>query len=1463
MAEDTKKNSLLAAAVAAPVVGAVGYSIADRIRSARINPAEDATFESGRTAIRRKPLKVLSASEHLAWMNRQSTLFRTEQGFAAAKRAWVEAYRAADPITKKTITKTQFNTADEMMENLNYLLAQKKSTYTDKLFGSFKRNVDAITGQAGFPFESQVDFIKARSPKSFGGRTGYSSLPPGIQSSMRRIKRAGGMSFRFRAFTREGWKERGLGAYGISFDFRGLSVSAHVPVAKKGVMAIGGTQQTKRLAPDVVIYDPTTKQFRRMPRHEFYMEALEKNVIQDIMEGKLKSQREVNMAVKALNDDIVGRMQAVRNAPAGALPEAAERYAKIRGKSVQVFVERPRPEKVTGYFSRYAPLPGEHYAEMLEATGLKVGTSPKAIKAGMFTSFDYARYQMTPSAFSYARRVEQSEREWFASGSAQKAMKASKTTRRWQIFETPEFRAARGGFSAPHMKTLYLDPGVHGELLEEMQMGEGEAQISKRMRSELGVQKAKTAYLKTARKGLQQAISEGTLQHGDVLGWSTEGKAVKYRKGMSLLGLTPHWSKGKGEHLALQYLQEHKIRQSEKFFGDFKAVARFVSNDMLNWGKEQSTSNQFLHRQNIAAIVNADNLKKNPALHNKQMITALWETMRTSRSKEFIDRSYRLSSFMQNPRVFAALLEKQAQVVAGGATAYSHEAFVENLMKFALREGKLGAREFGGIFGLAGSVLKQEKATEITRKVLNEVRPGLASNRVSKYIQGIEEGVAFGVSQVMFGKTKAETGAGRLASIEPRILDALRAGHMGEAGKAVAAEYAERLAITNPEKVKAHLELTKILESVEGTMKPGKGDVVYDVFGGDPRQFKEVTAKGGFLRFGKGKDIYLPGRDTMNLIRPFETASGKIISGDLARQYKDLISIALSEEGDFNRAVRDFTAFVGQHQAIGGKGAGGVLRGKFLGSASLTGVSAGDVRWTAPDVHTVGVPRHQVEKMISDMKKTRMYTEEMANRMMQRFEAGERVAGMLGRHPAIGPYSTQFSYLQMLPKAERGNVVYMPSKMVDVKFQGIDGSHTLQMSPMIGMAGDLDADTYAVSLVSPDNERKIQKALDTADDAFKNKYIQHSVRMQLLKAKRATEGVNELSTVQRMAADARKLSATQEWVPLISTELSRAKQSVLRYGRGTGGAEALGLLEWLEQTPISGKNLSTSAVAAGDLERNMQAITSALQEKDSRALISAVESQLSMDQVSNDVLRRKLIIEQGVSQIEQAIGGRVNRNIEGMNITQAVENIISAQQEAEASGLAREAEILAGKGRRLKVNEIPIAAKITRELSRNGAFAGVSRATAVAKNLLSSVGLGISKHYKKVGWGFAGTLALSTALSSPPEIVGSGAGLVSGDKAQLRRPKKQPRISEETMHPPQHTQGRPSTPISTGQKSAMVTPSMHGSTIDIDAFTSQEVNIDTLVNSLNAASGSAHAVNLNVRDNRRRFNPHLLANELL
>ena len=222
----------------------------------------------------------------------------------------------------------------------------------------------------------------------------------------------------------------------------------------------------------------------------------------------------------------------------------------------------------------------------------------------------------------------------------------------------------------------------------------------------------------------------------------------------------------------------------------------------------------------------------------------------------------------------------------------------------------------------------------------------------------------------------------------------------------------------------------------------------------------------------------------------------------------------------------------------------------------------------------------------------------------------------------------------------------------------------------------------------------------------------------------------------------------------------------------------------------------------------------------------------------------------------------MQQKIRGTDVPNATRELMRVLSESDASGATRRAQLLAGRGARAKMNEIAelTAKSAFKAIEEPGMFSRVSSAMTSTTNLLGQAGRGILKHHKAIGLGFAGSLALSAILSSPPQTVGSGREKIPNARLYMNRRKAAGRMKPEDLQPPSQPIGQPTPPQLVQNQQVRLAMNSPRTSMNISARVGQGTDVAELSSRL---SGFGDNTSVNLRDNRTELHPREIANKLL
>ena len=910
-------------------------------------------------------------------------------------------------------------------------------------------------------------------------------------------------------------------------------------------------------------------------------------------------------------------------------------------------------------------------------------------------------------------------------------------------------------------------------------------------------------------KGSQMRMNV-RVPEGTVLGLSPEGLPVKAPPNFTMKLVEGFKDdKSKGDFLRVVGHENVTNPSFFKGFGIGKGMWATSEQSVINETVSRVTK-PGIKNEAVQMILTTAELKKNRVLHYNQMFTALWHFTRQNMNSGKVEQMA-VEELLNNPLGVAKSIQD--------ATAGDHPAKISRLIDLA-RTSNLTPRQMGLTFGAVPEAFGKDSAS-----LLASLKPG--------EMEFVKQGNVVGAGQIFF-EDVAGPGSGKMATIEPRAFQFLNSPHLGAVGPELQQDISNRMNAMYPERLLEQKELTRSLESLS-SLKDIKGaHAARDVL-----KNPELLRTGGNVQLGDLGSVFVPGNNIVKSLAEYQTATGSIITSDLANSYNKTIEMsemyssgAISKDA-MMKQVEALQVDVAKSRIGTITGKGGLLRNRVPGSVFLTSVAK------TPKVEDwlerkgidllpgeVGITKKYAKKMFTSMENLGIYSTNELKAMSDRFMAGEGIAGLLGRHPYIGPYSNQPTTMKLIPGEEAvamfneqvRRAIVAPGSIGMDEFKGIMSSPAsikevakargisetlLRSSPMVGLAGDFDGDIVSVMLGSPDMQKKLTTLQN--DAAYKSAYESYSLRSQILKAK-APSGSLTLSAVMRnkMAADdALKLGITQSRLGKLSTALQGHRSAILsRMGRENSkqAMNALGLLEWMEQTPISGKHIK-----AGESRRMIglfEDITKSFKSNDRAGIIKAVSSVL---EEAKPVAKSALT--EGVNvAIQEASGAVRYKKVRGIDIANAVDFMIEsrkAMERTKANGvsMARLAEIFHSKGGRMTGTEA--AATLSNDVvsmsPMSGFFKGTERkAEGFASRLVSSTNSFINKitaagqksipHARKIGLGFAGAVGLATVLSSPTRSIGPGQ--LTPPSANLKSGSGGSKMGT-NVHPSSETSGSP------------------------------------------------------------------------
>ena len=1021
--------------------------------------------------------------------------------------------------------------------------------------------------------------------------------------------------------------------------------------------------------------------------------------------------------------------------------------------------------------------------------------------------------------------------------------------------------------------------------------------------------------------GLESFVGR-TVPGGSVMGRSPSGELISAPGDIKIARALPFQDINKGRYISIEAEKTVDDIRLSKLFGSTKTLARGQTAETIRRiagqvGVSVSDAGAFGAPEMITVM---DDMRKNRGLFYEQLFSSLHEFTKQNISSGKASGKL-ASNFASQPAYIAKLAGDQAKML---------EAFkIARGAKFTPEQMGLTFGAVQDVLGIAGDTpqaLRENwtrymmeasgKSPEFIDKALGtSVSRGFWKHKVGLSLPEagwISKGVAAGMGQFFYGEPFA-AGSGKRASFEPRTFELLGSGHMGKLGMEIREEFLGRLGAEYGGRTTAQDLLVSSLSSIHAAAE-GRGSMVSTAI--EASDVTEDMYKTGFnLRAGQ-QSVYVPPSDLVEALRPHHLgrdASGeaRTIEKRLGYAYRGLVQDVgqAGTEAEMIDALRTARGEVGG--ATFGTAAGklGILSGKMPATENLTITMPKNLAQASMDMQTVGVPRGSMDRMFRDLEGIHG-VDEIAE-MRSRYERHGKVAGLLGRRPDIDRYSNVPVWIQEV-SGDLPEVV-VPEKSLythavpgqlegealekfkrEARFLQASGRQPspIRMSPLVGLAGDFDADLASVSLVSPRLEAGLGARL-AKDQISQQLYDEYAIRLQYMKSKAA--GEIGLSLTEMLPAEAMKMRTTRTKLGRISEALGTGRFAVLAAEEKVGtaaAADAMSLLTYLEQGPIGAKHVKASEI--GGFLSSMDDLVTAMHKNDPSEITRLSRSIIGQNPMGQAAL------EGGFTHARWGPGMTepIFENIRGTNIERAAMTISESLTYANDPGVSgisalRERQIFRERGRVPSGREVEtllqsptsfpfghardskisrdqmevIASRLSSEGAREyvmppgspGRGASESKAFLSEANRVAASGRGMTLA-KKVGLGIGGSLLLAGILSRPAPSIGP---------AKMAPP--QPRLTgssggaymkPEDLAPPHRPVEAPSIGTFEGTgHSARIMPN-RGNRYAIRASSPNSFNHNEFSRNLGRMMGGSSVVNTNLRDNRMRLNAGRL-NELM
>lgn len=1462
--KDKPSGSLLRTAViASPLAAGIGY--------AAYKGRQNSIVESAATGTNtvENAVSLLSELDNKARYERLSSRLdrvmsskytQTPEGIAALKEAWKVALLTSGKTSGKLGAKLSGLHAlgdVEFLENLSSL-GKQTSRHSWTMVEKFIQAAGDLSGIENLNFTVAKDFMLTPSE---GHLTKRSQNFLKAQKILDQYLPQYNYTFN----TIDKFAKEGYGYHTVQARIGNETLKFNLPSSVGGTIMEGMTLTNKAIAPDIGIV--SDKGIEIISREEFFAKQISETVVPKIESGELKG-RAISRKVNELYQATYSALESIPNISPQHQPPGQAQYETLRGSALDLVTTDRSKNAEAAYRALNLSETLSTLEKHSESMGLFAGTGAEAFSKGRVQRKNFAMSTLFPEAVDWSRKPEALNRPWNLSSSTRENLKKISPDMLSHPLEKDIASEFQQGFN---VLTLYTDTKQLANQAGETyrQTGEGILYGSNSLQNTLEYEVGRNVHLKifnakNADEFLARAMS-GQVKAGEILGTDDAGKIIKMNENARIAHARKTTTVASGDQITLEVIQNYRVGNNAKWFNDIKGLMQWMDKEKFHNEVAREIGDKNM-AQNIQTIADINDLRKDPAKFGKQIMTGmhyLFEARKTP-----VDQlSSVQQQFLFNPSTFLSHFRDTA--MASGS--WNNQAFAKDTMKFAIQDLGFTPKEFGLAFGTVPAMFGSETASDLLAETVGLTKDSSRSE-IAKWAyhdQAMKEGKALGFARINWGGPEELRGAGALGSLEPRAADIFAGPAFSGWNQDIAKEMLERLDISNPEKQLASSELWKTLQSMSGKLSPETGAATFNVGEFDlstvNKAFSERLNQSGsfWINPGQGMNpIYVPDPDNLKRMQTISMVGEKEITGDMASHYHQMIdsisgmysSVTPSSVESVRKDLFGIQSELQKQWAPMGKGAGSVFRGKVLGSRFGTGVDVSS-NYRPKDLYTVGVTDELFENMFREMEQSNLYDTAELGDMSKRFRSGEKIGSILGRHPFIGAYSIQPMAMERIEGA--GLQIAIPEERIAIQTAAGEALD-VQLGPLVGMAGDKDADIYASFLLSPKLEKQALAAVTTPNSEFKRTYAEHQIRYQLLKAKQAKNAVaEELTPLAKMLTGAHKLSIVPEWVPKLSTKMTEAKRAVLAFGDNAQTANALALLEWAEQTPISGKHMSEIEIGSGAISRQLTQMLSALEENRGSDLKEIFDSLLKYNPTGQNLLTQDLnITDESAKQISSRLGVSFGSKIRGMDMNAAIETLTKAQTQYRAEGGSRMAEIFSGRGRSMTANEIG-------EMSVNktpGFMKNMVSKIMGAENEAIKMGGSVIKNHKAIGFGIAGALAIGAVLAKPSNLVGSARG--ASPQANLNTPRGSGISGAESNATGyEHRVGKPTHPSPILPSAARISPSINQTANTKNFNFAQSADTKKFVNNLKRQGGGNAKISVNLRDSRNQFSENYYANK--
>lgn len=748
----------------------------------------------------------------------------------------------------------------------------------------------------------------------------------------------------------------------------------------------------------------------------------------------------------------------------------------------------------------------------IEAGGLPLG-SPAQVARGVLTDTDWQRELLGPMGelMPAHRRPLQFVREGWQLSSIARTEQGGTYARKGALGElasrfspaaAPGFEEAAAGHVAPATSTFYLKPGATNyprHLAEEMGVMSREAAAlqkwerisSQKLRVAEGLPLsediARHMEGRTLEQGKTYAFDEPIpLKPGQGLGVGEKGQVatIRRRRGMQ------------------QFLTGYEVLDSGRIKANVKEMIHMGQGDVQKFFSVGSDIKHTMRRGDpnallrelgvrtgpVGAVVPGERVPKTSYSLFSQQISGMQEfaakRIDAVRAKGIASNISGLEEYVRDPMKSLGLTEDFFSRKDIRRTGQLASAIQNRIVLGAERLGMMRSDIAPEIFGL----MDPEEATrmiDVAEDLAEETISGETKSRLLEAI-GASKGVR-GSSHMYLGDLISEGGTGNMAKWEPSLFHWLSKGGPPGLGAKWATDIERRLTDLDVSEDLAE-ELTKMQKSFLGE---GGGITSRAVAGfPDEEDFLSlgknelVKQKGRWVNLGQevevfgGKRIYIPGYETAPALGSLKTDTGELVSSEFENALVDL-QYSLKDRSE--NAARKTQEAAKNLRAIG--------HAQWSGAVTMRERAYGTRMLAAQRLPLIDEAEDMADGLVKRTHKITSRTatgmfEEMAEMapdegtrvflqaQQEAFEQGERIPGLVGRYPAVGPYSVQPTFFQKADDAVEdalNEVIYSPDIEDEITIAGdrIRGTtKRVSVGQGVGQRLDYDLDRQILSFLS-------------------------------------------------------------------------------------------------------------------------------------------------------------------------------------------------------------------------------------------------------------------------------------------------------------------------------------------------------------------------------------------------------------